>query len=101
MGITIVLLKCGISAMIGAARKMLQLKELMGWEMAQQFACMPHYTVLRSSDQHPYKKLEINGIVIEEDTQMPSFWLHLSTMACAPHIQVCVHTHEINPFQRT
>lgn len=31
MGITIVLLKCGISAMIGTARKMLQLKELMGW----------------------------------------------------------------------
>lgn len=93
MGITIVLLKCGISAMIGAARKMLQLKELMGWEMAQQFACMPHYTVLRSSDQHPYKKLEINGIVIEEDTQMPSFLAPFKHNGmCTTHTSVRTHT---------
>lgn len=31
---------------------------------------------------------------------MPPFLLHLSTMACAPHIQECIHTHEIIPFQR-
>lgn len=33
---------------------------------------------------------------------MSSFWLHLSTLTCAPHIQLCIylHIHEINPFQR-